>query len=112
MPQGKFASTNEKQYLDLGGETSSAPNVRSHSSHISRTFQQPAVIFKSFMILENSRVEFHDFPGFLGLLLIYPNTILIAIILYCQTKQQTAMSNKHCNFTVILSEQCNALNTF
>ena len=44
MPQGKFASTNEKHYLDRGGETSSAPNVHSHSSHISRTFQQPAAI--------------------------------------------------------------------
>lgn len=44
MPQGKFALTNEKQYLDLGGETSSAPNLQSHSSDISRTFQQPAVI--------------------------------------------------------------------
>ena len=44
MPQGKFASTNEKHYLDRGGETSSAPNVHSHSSHISRAFQQPAVI--------------------------------------------------------------------
>ena len=61
--------------------------------------------FKSFMTLENARVEFHDCPGFPGLLLIYPNTILIAILLYCQTKQQTAMSNKHCNFTVILFEQ-------
>ena len=96
---------NEMHYLDLGGETSSAPNVCSHSSHISRTFQQPAVIFKNFMILENARVEFDDFPGFPGLLLIYPKTILMAILLHCQTKQQTAMSNKHCNLTVILFEQ-------
>ena len=63
------------------------------------------------MILENARVEFHDFPGFPGLLLIYPNIILIhiinaAILLYCQTKQRTAMSNKHCTFPVILFEQC------
>ena len=65
---------------------------------------------KNFMILENARVEFHYFPGFPGLLLIYPNIILIhvinvAILLYYQTKQHTAMSNKHCNFTVILFEQ-------
>ena len=55
--KGKFASTNEKHYLELAGETSSAANVRSHSSHnILRSFWQPAVIFKNFMILENARV--------------------------------------------------------